>query len=63
MCRGWNTLAHIIWVEQPVGTGFSTGNITARSEENVAAQFNGFWKNFVDSRSSPSVLKHAANIK
>ncbi|KAK4451899.1 carboxypeptidase [Podospora aff. communis PSN243] len=45
---GWNTLTNMIWVEQPVGTGFTTGPITAKSEEDVASQFNGFWKNFVD---------------
>lgn len=38
----------MIWVEQPVGTGFSTGTPTATSEEDIAAQFKGFWKNFVD---------------
>jgi carboxypeptidase D len=31
-----------------VGTGFSQGTPTAKSEEDVAAQFLGFWKNFVD---------------
>ncbi|KAK0652281.1 Alpha/Beta hydrolase protein [Cercophora newfieldiana] len=45
---GWNTLTNMIWVEQPVGTGFSTGPITANNEEDVAAQFNGFWRSFVD---------------
>ncbi|KAK0627147.1 carboxypeptidase cpdS precursor [Immersiella caudata] len=44
----WNTLTNMIWVEQPVGTGFTTGPATAKSEEDVASQFNGFWKNFVD---------------
>ncbi|EAA31664.3 hypothetical protein GE21DRAFT_7965 [Neurospora crassa] len=44
----WHTLTNVIWVEQPVGTGFSTGNVTATSEEDVAAQFMGFWKNFID---------------
>lgn len=37
-----------VWVEQPVGTGYSTGNATATSEIDVAQQFMGFWKNFVD---------------
>ncbi|KAK3944113.1 Alpha/Beta hydrolase protein [Diplogelasinospora grovesii] len=44
----WHTLTNVIWVEQPVGTGFSTGTVTATSEEDVAKQFMGFWKNFVD---------------
>ena len=38
----------MVWVEQPVGTGFSQGTPTATSEEDVAAQFLGFFKNFMD---------------
>lgn len=38
----------MVWVEQPVGTGFSQGTPTATSEEDVADQFLGFFKNFVD---------------
>jgi len=45
---GWNKLTNMIWVEQPVGTGFSKGTVTATNETEVAAQFNGFWKNFVN---------------
>lgn len=44
----WHHLSNIVWVEQPVGTGFSTGKVTATSEDDVAKQFMGFWKNFVD---------------
>ncbi|KAF2963487.1 hypothetical protein GQX73_g10083 [Xylaria multiplex] len=44
----WNRLINTVWVEQPVGTGFSRGEITATSEEDVAQQFIGFWKNFVE---------------
>ena len=33
---------------RPVGTGFSQGIPTARSEADVASQFLGFFKNFVD---------------
>ncbi|KAK3377944.1 putative serine-TYPE carboxypeptidase F precursor [Podospora didyma] len=44
----WNTLTNVVWVEQPVGTGFSTGKVTATSEEDVAKQFMGFWRNFMD---------------
>lgn len=35
-------------VEQPVGTGFSQGTPTAKNENEVAEQFLGFFKNFVD---------------
>ncbi|GAW18538.1 hypothetical protein ANO14919_080140 [Xylariales sp. No.14919] len=44
----WNRLINTVWVEQPVGTGFSRGEVTATSEEDVAEQFIGFWKNFVE---------------
>ncbi|KAL1902840.1 hypothetical protein Sste5346_000751 [Sporothrix stenoceras] len=43
----WNKLSNIVYIEQPVGTGFSVGEVTATSEEDVAEQFLGFWKNFV----------------
>lgn len=38
----------MVWVEQPVGTGFSQGNPTAKDEHDVAEQFLGFFKNFLD---------------
>ncbi|KAI1086561.1 alpha/beta-hydrolase [Rostrohypoxylon terebratum] len=44
----WNRLTNVVWVEQPIGTGFSRGKVTATSEEDVAAQFLGFWKNFME---------------
>lgn len=44
----WHRLSHVVWIDQPVGTGYSTGTPTARNETDVAAQFRGFWKNFVD---------------
>ncbi|KAK2605428.1 hypothetical protein N8I77_008265 [Diaporthe amygdali] len=44
----WHQLTNVVWVEQPIGTGFSTGTVTAQSEDDVAQQFMGFWRNFVD---------------
>ncbi|KAK0674151.1 carboxypeptidase [Cercophora samala] len=44
----WHTLTNIVYVEQPVGTGFSTGVPSITNEEDLAAQFLGWWKNFVD---------------
>ncbi|GAP84604.1 putative serine-type carboxypeptidase protein [Rosellinia necatrix] len=44
----WNRLINTVWVEQPIGTGFSRGEVTATSEEDVAKQMLGFWKNFVE---------------
>ena len=38
----------MVWVEQPVGTGFSQGVPNAKNETVVAQQFMGFFKNFVD---------------
>ncbi|KAI9727808.1 MAG: hypothetical protein M1834_007955 [Cirrosporium novae-zelandiae] len=44
----WVNLTNMVWVEQPVGTGFSQGTPTAQNEKDVAEQFMGFFKNFVD---------------
>ncbi|MCJ1400830.1 hypothetical protein MMC11_004038 [Xylographa trunciseda] len=44
----WVNLTNVVWVEQPVGTGFSQGTPNATSEADVASQFMGFFKNFVD---------------
>src|SRR5204863_5963709 len=42
----WVNLTNVLWVEQPVGTGFSIGEITATSQEDIAADFVKFFKNF-----------------
>lgn len=44
----WATLTNMVWVEQPVGTGFSQGEPKATSSEEAAQEFAGFWKNFID---------------
>ena len=44
----WATLTNIVWVEQPVGTGFTQGTPTANNTEEAAQQFLGFFKNFID---------------
>ncbi|RMZ69890.1 carboxypeptidase cpd [Pyrenophora seminiperda CCB06] len=43
----WANLTNMVWVEQPVGTGFTQGKPTATSQEEIAADFLGFFKNFV----------------
>lgn len=43
----WNKLTNMIWVEQPVGTGFSQGKPSIKDEHDLADQFAGFWKNFI----------------
>ncbi|KAK4454445.1 serine carboxypeptidase [Podospora aff. communis PSN243] len=44
----WHHLTNVVWIDQPVGSGFSQGTPTARDENDVAQQFLGFWKNFVE---------------
>ncbi|KUI65213.1 Serine-type carboxypeptidase F [Cytospora mali] len=44
----WTRLTNVVYIEQPIGTGFSQGTPTAKDEEDVADQFMRFWKNFVD---------------
>ncbi|GIZ44414.1 hypothetical protein CKM354_000761200 [Cercospora kikuchii] len=44
----WSNLTNMVFIEQPVGTGFSQGTPNATNEEDVAAQFLPFWKNFID---------------
>lgn len=41
-------LTNVVWVEQPIGTGFTRGNASAKTEVQAAEQFLGFWRNFVD---------------
>jgi len=36
----------MLWVEQPIGTGFTVGKPTAETEEEIALDFAGFFKNF-----------------
>lgn len=38
----------MVFIEQPVGTGFSQGKPNATNELDVANQFLPFWKNFID---------------
>lgn len=46
----WTKEANILYVEQPVGTGFTTGKTKNTDEQQVAAQFSsfldGFFKDF-----------------
>ena len=44
----WNNLATLLFVEQPISTGFSTGTPTAKNEVDVANQFFGFLEKFYD---------------
>lgn len=42
----WSKLTNMLWVEQPVGTGFATGRPRAINEVDVAEEFLGFFKNW-----------------
>ena len=44
----WVNLTNMLWVDQPVGTGFSQGTPNATSDVDVARDFLGFFKNFLD---------------
>ncbi|PFH59387.1 hypothetical protein XA68_12446 [Ophiocordyceps unilateralis] len=43
----WHLLSNVVYIEQPVTTGYSQGKATARNEDDVARQFLGFWSNFI----------------
>ena len=42
----WALETNMLWVEQPVGTGFAIGEVEAKNERDVAKDFVGFFKNF-----------------
>ena len=42
----WTQAANVLWIEQPVGVGFTTGMPTVQNEHDVAVQLSGFLANF-----------------
>lgn len=42
----WVNLTNVLWVEYPIGVGFSRGEPTATNEEEPAAEFVEFFRNF-----------------
>jgi carboxypeptidase D len=42
----WVNLTNMLWVEQPVSTGFSIGEVRAKNEEDIAIDFADFFLNF-----------------
>ncbi|KAM3506581.1 hypothetical protein MY10362_002283 [Beauveria mimosiformis] len=42
----FHLLSNVVWLEQPVGVGFTKGNEIIYNEDDIAKQFIGFWKNF-----------------
>ncbi|ROV99211.1 hypothetical protein VPNG_08228 [Cytospora leucostoma] len=48
----WTNLTNVVWIDQPIGTGLSSAAPGAPAlvtdETDVATDFAGFWKNFID---------------
>ncbi|KAI7021273.1 alpha/beta-hydrolase [Hortaea werneckii] len=48
----WTNVTNMVWIDQPVGTGFSPAAegvpATIKDEKDVAEDFMGFWKNFME---------------
>ncbi|KZL81460.1 serine carboxypeptidase [Colletotrichum incanum] len=44
----WHRITNVVWIDQPIGAGFSQGTPNAKDEFDVARQFLGFWRNFID---------------
>lgn len=44
----WSNLTNMMWVEQPVGVGYTQGVPNIKDEVELSQQFIGFYKNFVD---------------
>ncbi|MCJ1459669.1 hypothetical protein MMC28_010048 [Mycoblastus sanguinarius] len=44
----WVNLTNMIWVEQPVGVGYTQGTPNITNEVELAQEFMGFWKNWVE---------------
>ncbi|KAJ7476943.1 Alpha/Beta hydrolase protein [Mycena galericulata] len=46
--NSWTNLSSMLWVEQPVGTGFSQGTPNIKDENDLAAQLVGFLQQFLE---------------
>merc|ERR1712241_543099 len=52
----WNSKANVMWVDQPAGTGFSTGVPTMHNQAQVGNAMYGFLQAFLKMSSSQSLL-------
>ncbi|KAF7190593.1 putative serine carboxypeptidase [Pseudocercospora fuligena] len=43
----WRNLTNVLWIEQPVGMGFTQGNVSITDEDGLAKQFVGFYEQFI----------------
>lgn len=41
-------MAHLLVVDQPIGTGFSLGKVKISNQQELAKEFYGFLKSFFD---------------
>ena len=46
--HSWTNLSSVLYIEQPVGTGYSQGTPNIKDEEDLAAQFVGFLQQFLE---------------
>ncbi|KAF2171475.1 hypothetical protein M409DRAFT_63731 [Zasmidium cellare ATCC 36951] len=44
----WRNLTNVLWAEEPVGFGFTEGASDITNEEELAKQYIGFYKQFLD---------------
>ncbi|KAF8520026.1 Alpha/Beta hydrolase protein [Hysterangium stoloniferum] len=44
----WTNLSSVLWIEQPVGTGFSQGEPNIKDEDDLAVQLVGFLQQFLE---------------
>ena len=44
----WTNLSSVLYIEQPVGTGFSQGTPNIKNEDDLAVQFVGFLQQFLE---------------
>ncbi|TBU48753.1 alpha/beta-hydrolase [Dichomitus squalens] len=44
----WTNLTNVLWVEQPVGTGFSQGEPNISNDDELAAEVAGFLEQFLE---------------
>ncbi|CAJ2505982.1 Uu.00g001120.m01.CDS01 [Anthostomella pinea] len=43
----WTNLTNMVWIEQPIGVGYTQGTPDITNEVELATEFRGFWKNFI----------------
>jgi carboxypeptidase D len=44
----WLNLTNVVWIDQPLGVGYTQGEPDIETEDELAVEFIGFWRNFVE---------------